>query len=139
MTAALMGNIGQLVIALEMARQQNEEVFRNLSEETGITYAELELFFTTTEDLTAEILEEWGLHEKIVDALAFCHNLDGAPEEVLPFSVALHCIFKIVPQTKCAFDENAIDAVTKLLEYHKFDPQHFLDAIVVCEEKYLVS
>jgi HD-like signal output (HDOD) protein len=139
MTAALMGNIGQLVIALEMARQQKEEEFKSLSEEAGATFAELELFFTTCEDLTAEILEEWGLHETIVDALAFCHNLESAPQDILPFAVALHAIFKIVPQTQATFDAEAIDKVCALLEYHKIDPQPLLNAVVVCEEKYLAG
>ena len=137
MTAALLGNIGQLVIALEMARQNKEQEFRDLSEEAGNTFAELEFFYTTSEDVTSQILEEWGLHERIVDALSFCHDLESANEEILPLSVALHAVFKIVPQTRCAFDSEAIDTVCKLLEYHRFDPQHLLNAIMICEEKYL--
>ncbi len=139
MTAALMGNIGQLVIALEAARQQNVDEFKTLSEEAGTTFAELELFYTTAEDLTSEILEDWGLHEKIVDALAFCHNLADAPKEILPYAVSLHAVFKIVPQTKAAFDAEAIDSVCNLLDYHLIDSQPLLDALVVCEEKYLSS
>lgn len=137
MTAALMGNIGQLVIALEAARQEKVEEFKSLSEEAGSTFAELELFYTTSEDLTSEILEDWGLNDKIVDALAFCHNLDEAPSEIFPYALALHAVFKIVPQTKATFDADAIDTVCNLLEYHQVNPQPLLDAIVVCEEKYL--
>lgn len=81
-TCGLLGHIGKLAFA-HVYPEQYRDVLRqwNNQADQSLETLEDEAFALTSDDLTAFLMEEWGLPEVCVDAIRYCHRLDQATFE----------------------------------------------------------
>ena len=88
-TAALLRNVGRMVLAMEDAEYRDEIQ----SDPTDLELIELErarFEGVTHAELGAWLLGLWGLPPAITDLVRFHHRPDLAPPEVRPFASAIH-------------------------------------------------
>ena len=95
-STALLGNIGQLLIAKEIAESGSIDEFKVLCDTKGISYAEESIMCTTTNLISSQILNYWKLSHEIVDIIAYSHNPKEAPEEIRQLTVANYIVYKLV-------------------------------------------
>ncbi len=95
-TSVLIGNIGQIVIANEVKKLKKVKKFKQLMEENGRREAELNLFNITTEEVTADILNYWGLDDLLVDSIRYSYNLNTAYSSVVDYAVANRVVFELI-------------------------------------------
>ncbi|WP_304545194.1 HDOD domain-containing protein [Sulfurimonas microaerophilic] len=95
-TAAILGNLGQLLIAKEVKRSGKEKGFKTLLENYSIEYAEQKVVHTTTARVSSNILSFWNLDRDIVDSVRFSDNPKYAPVEVYDLALANYVVFHLV-------------------------------------------
>lgn len=95
-TSALIGNIGQIIIANEIKRLRKEKEFKKLLEKKGRREAELSIFNITSEEVTADILNYWELDDLMADSIRYSFNLTSAYPEVKNYAVANRVVFELI-------------------------------------------
>jgi len=125
----MLGNIGQLVIAGQVKNEGKVEVFSHMLDDSSTTHTEYSLVHTHTEEITATVLENWGLDTLIVEALRYSRDVKAAPEEIKKHAAALHALFYVIPSTKAIVDRDHIDYVCDMLTYYGHDKDVFLSSL----------
>ncbi len=134
-TAALLGNIGQVMIADDVKRQGAQSKFYSIISSTDSPeFAEMEFCNTTTQDVTADMLSHWGLDEELVLALRYSYDFVSAPDETKPLSIALYALFQVIPSHKVAIDEKKATDMASFLSEMNFNPDYFYGALVKTKE-----
>ena len=128
-TSAMLGNLGQIVLAREAARRGLSGEFRKISQQVGHTVAEAELFQTTAEDVTADLLDHWGLGGVLADSIRYSLDFTSAPEEVKPYAVANYVVYRTVRGDGQSLDENDIRDMREFLEEMNADAGAFARAL----------
>ncbi|QOP40220.1 HDOD domain-containing protein [Sulfurimonas marina] len=95
-TAAILGNLGQLLIAKELKKNKKDGVFKIFLEHSPIEYAEQKVIHTTTARVSSNILSFWNLDRDIVDSVRFSDNPQHAPVEVYDLALANHVVFYLI-------------------------------------------
>ena len=93
---AILGNIGQLLIAQEIARLGKKDEFFKLMVSEGIQIAEEKIMHTTTPSVSSDIMYYWKLGQDIVDAVRFSDHPKNAPPEIARFALANHIVYRLV-------------------------------------------
>jgi len=127
--AALLQETGKILIADEVVK--NDEVMQFRSEiETTANIAQVEQSYvgTTTSKITAKIFEHWGFDEIMVDAINFADNIDGAPEEIRDYSVALKVVKTAVPMN-ATLSERSITIALNLVQKEGLNEAIFASSV----------
>ena len=95
-TAAILGNLGQLLIAKELKKNKKESVFKILLQHSLVEYAEQKTIHTTTARVSSNILSFWNLDRDLVDSVRFSDNPKYAPNEVYDLALANHAVFHLI-------------------------------------------
>ena len=96
-SSALLGNIGQLLIANELIRLDLVDDFKELCNSFDIKYAEEKILHTSTTIISSQILNYWKLPSEIVNIIAYSDNPNEAPTELKKLIVANNIVYKLVP------------------------------------------
>jgi HD-like signal output (HDOD) protein len=95
-TTAILGNIGQLLLAEEISKEKKKEDFLREINEHGIQYAEEKLLHTTTALVSSDILSHWQLERDIVDSIRFSDNPQHAAKEIQALCLANHVVYRLI-------------------------------------------
>lgn len=126
--SAILGNIGQLLLAQEIKNAQKIDSFIIMSKEDGFQIAEEKLFHTTTASITSNLLKYWKLDTDIVDSIRYSDNPNDAPLEIHDLTVANHIVFNTVLLDGSINRELSTD-MYKLMQEEKLDTQTLIKAI----------
>jgi len=91
-SSAILGNIGQLLIAKELIDSEQTEHFKELSSVFNIKYVEESILNTTTSYVSAQILRHFKIQTEIVDIIEHTDNPLDAPLELQKLCVANHIV-----------------------------------------------
>lgn len=128
-TAALLGSIGQILIANDIIDKGLNESFKKLVKNTEPLVAEVELTQTTAEDVTADVMTHWGLDDDLIHSIRYSRDLGNAPDEIKPLALAVYAVFTTVPSDGTPVCKETVDYICELLTELNFDANHFLNAI----------
>jgi len=95
-TTAILGNIGQILIAQEINASKKKATFLENIDDDNIQIAEERCMHTTTASVTSDILSYWHLDMDIVDSIRFSDNPEDAPEEIYPLCLANHVVYRLI-------------------------------------------
>jgi HD-like signal output (HDOD) protein/CheY-like chemotaxis protein len=98
--AALLGNIGQMLIAKEIAAQQKESVFYESIQQKGVLETEYDFLRTSTAAVSSDILYFWKMPPTLIDIISYSNDPKEAVEEIKPLSLICHVVFELVPLTE---------------------------------------
>lgn len=128
-TAALISNIGQLLIAQELKDRGIEGAFLEIVQKVSPEVAEIDILNTSTMDMTADILSQWGLDETLINTVRFSNDLVSAPDSVKHLSIPLYVINTTVPISNTKCDPAVVDEMCDLLEEMNFDSRYYKEAV----------
>lgn len=95
-TTAILGNIGQLLIAQEVDKLNIKSDFLKELNEKGVQHTEEKFMHTTTACVSSDILSYWQLDKDIVDSVRFSDYPQNAPEEIYTLCLANHIVYRLV-------------------------------------------
>jgi HD-like signal output (HDOD) protein len=130
--SALLGNLGQVVVAQALIEDNKVEQFKELVEQKGVKEAEKELIGNTSTHLTSMILKHWQFDDVIVDAIDYSDCYSDADENITKLALANHIVYSLVnykSKVAMSLDENTEEL---LIEY-KMKPNYLklaLESIV---------
>ncbi|MFT7859724.1 MAG: HDOD domain-containing protein [Sulfurimonas sp.] len=96
-TTAMLGNLGQLLIAKEVANGEKEEEFTRLMKQHSIEHAEHKVVHTTTARVSSDIFSFWNFDRDVIDSVRFSDNPQNAPTEVFDLALANYVVYHLVP------------------------------------------
>jgi len=127
-STALLGNIGQLLISREIVAQQRTDNFKVLCDEFDIKYAEESTIYTTTNNISSQILRYWKLSKDIIDIIAYSDNPLESPIELRKLAVANSIVYTLV-DLKGNISSEVPDELLPLLEEYDFDKEVLAKAL----------
>ena len=98
--AALLGNLGQMLISREILNQGKADAFLQSVKDKSAYEAEYEFLRTSTAAVTSDILYFWKMSSRLIDAISYSDDPMQAVEEIQPLSLACHIVFSLVPLTE---------------------------------------
>jgi len=128
-TAALLGNIGQIVLSAQIKMKKIEDEFLTLANSTNTMFAEIKTLYTTVEDTTADILTHWGLESEMVNAIRYSLDLANADNETKQLAIALFVTFKTIPIKLTEIDVDVVDEMADFLKEMNLNPKLYLNAV----------
>ena len=128
-TAALIANIGQLLVSDEIRHRRLEQAFSNVVMQYSSRVAELEFLNTTTEDMTADILNQWGVEDEMADLVRYSNDLLNAPDSIKLLAVAMYVINMSVPINNVPVPAEKIQEMCDLLSEMNFNPMLYRHAV----------
>lgn len=128
-TAALIANIGQLLVVEEIRERGMEQPFSDLVMQYSPRVAEIEFLNTTTEDMTADILNQWGVEDEMADLVRYSNDLLNAPDSVKHLAVAMYVINTTVPMNNLPVSAEKIQEMCDLLLEMNFDAKPYQKAV----------
>ncbi len=127
-STALLGNIGQLLIAKEILRLEEVPYFYELCTAFSIQYAEEKLLHTTTTIVSSQILNYWKLSQDIVNVIAYSDNPEDAPKELKKIVIANNIVYKLV-DLNGVIAKTIPDDILVLMAENGFDTSPLLKAL----------
>ncbi|MFA6195502.1 MAG: HDOD domain-containing protein [Sulfurimonas sp.] len=97
-TTAILGNIGELLIAQEITNLNKKNDFLKELNQKDVQRAEEKYMHTTTACVSSDILSYWQLDKDIVDSVRFSDYPQNAPEEIYTLCLANHIVYRLVKQ-----------------------------------------
>jgi len=128
-TAALIDNIGELLISQEAAERHLTDEFRYIVQTQSPVAAEIEIFHTTTEDVTAAILSHWGLDDKLINAIKYSNDLLECPDEIKRLAFTIYVINQTVPVNNEKVPLNIIVEMEDLIKEMNLSPAEYRKAV----------
>lgn len=135
-TVALLGNMGQAIIAEEILRRSQSSEFSSYLSQTSIGVAEMDFLHTITEDVTAEILHHWGLDSVLIDILRCSTDLSNTYDAIRPLAIAAYVVFYTLPSynissssDKPLIENERVEQMSKLLQEMGLDPDVYQKAV----------
>ena len=95
-TTAILGNIGQLLIAQEVVNLNMKENFLNSLHVNGIQYTEEKFMHTTTAYVSSDILSYWKLDKAVIDSVRFSDDPQNASDDIYELTLANHIVYKLI-------------------------------------------
>jgi len=126
--AALLSNLGQMLISREILKQEKEDAFLKSVTEKSAYEAEYEFLRTSTAAVTSDILYFWKMSSRLIDAISYSDDPMQAVEEIQPLSLACHIVFSLVPLTEPTILPIS-DDIKKLLLENDLNSSDLLKAI----------
>ena len=128
-TAALIANIGQLLIVEEIKDRGLEEAFAKTVDQFSPRVAEIDFLNTTSEDMTADILGQWGVEEEMADLVRYSNDLLGAPDAIKHLAVVMYVINMTVPMDNRPCSAETVAEMCDLLEEMNLDSKQYRNAV----------
>jgi HD-like signal output (HDOD) protein/HPt (histidine-containing phosphotransfer) domain-containing protein len=119
-STAVLGNIGQLLLAKEIISIGETELFRKLCSSHDIKYAEGNVLHTSTTSVSAQILNYWQLSSEIVNIIAFSQNPHEASDDVKKLVIANNIIYDLV-KLDGTIEKEIPNEIMPLLAEYNFD------------------
>ena len=115
---AVLGNIGQLLIAKELIEMDLVDNFKNIYASIGIKHAEGKTLHTSTTTITAQILNYWNLSFDIIDTIAYSQNPSEAPQELQHLVIANNIVYDLVRLDGSIVKEIPDDILVLMAKYN---------------------
>lgn len=128
-TTALLGNLGQLIIARTIKDRKKEAHFENIFKSTAVSVAEIETVGATAEDISADILAFWGLDTLVVDAIRYSRDLARAGNEIKEYAVANYIVYNTIQPTSIAIDPKDVNDMVDFVKEMNMKPDAYLRAV----------
>lgn len=128
-TAALIANIGQVVISRVVSRQGKSLQFLKLVQEKGAKRAELEMVHATAELVTVDVLTHWQLDPEIIGALKYCSHPDQAPQDFRQEALALYVVNQTILAETPKVEPRLIERMASEVSLHQMNPTAFRKAV----------
>ena len=128
-TTALLGNLGQIVIANKVINSESLDRFQHLCANASYLIAEVETFNTTSEDISADILFYWGLNPILVNSIRYSFDIASADNNIKPFAIANYVVYNTISSTDPDIDEDKVEEMADFLGELNLKPTHYLKAI----------
>ncbi len=128
-TAALLSNLGQIIISETILQERKSNEFLAMLMETNSTAAEIEYVYTTTEDTTADLLEHWGLDKAMVEGIRFSSDLGNAPNELKTIAIVLHVVCNTIALDSEDVKQEKVEEMADFLRELNFNTEHYLNAV----------
>lgn len=128
-TAALIANIGQLLIVEEIKERGLEEAFAKTVDQFSPRVAEIDFLNTTSEDMTADILGQWGVEEEMADLVRYSSDLLGAPDTIKHLAVVMYVINMTVPMDNRPCPADTVAEMCDLLDEMNLDSKQYKNAV----------
>lgn len=126
--AALLGNLGQMLIAKEILNQGKEDAFKEVSQNKSLHEAEYEFLRTSTAAVTSDILYFWKMSPLLIDTISYSDDPLEAVEEIQPLSLACHIVFSLIPLNEATILPISPEMKLLLLK-NDLEPSDLLKAI----------
>ncbi len=126
--SAILGNIGQILLAKEVEASSKKDDFNLLLKGKGTKIAEETLFHTTTTLVSSDILSYWKLNKDIVDSIRYSDEPDNAPVEIKELCVANYIVYSLVDSlgdVKSELD----DETMYYMSMENLDPEPLINAL----------
>ena len=94
--SAILGNLGQLLLAKEIKKSNKLDSFVLQAKENGFQMSEEKLFHTSSAYVCSDILKFWNIDSEVIDSIRYSDNPQEAPLDIHQFAVANHIVFNIV-------------------------------------------
>lgn len=117
-STAVLGNIGQILIAKEIIEMKLVEDFKQLCLSKGIKYAEGKMLHTSTTTISSQILNYWKLSFEIVNTIAYSQSPSEAPEDLEQLVVVNNIIYDMVKLDGTIVDEIPDDVLALMAKYN---------------------
>ena len=127
-SSAILGSLGQLLIAKEIKSQGMIERFLEYKNEYGSQSAEEQFIHTTTPFVTSDILQFWNLPRDIIESIRYSDDPEDAPIEVRSLAIANHIVYRLV-SLDAKIEEVINDDILLILENEGLDPAHLERAL----------
>jgi len=121
-STAILGNLGQLLIAKEIEKLELTQNFVEFSQAKGFLEAEESFLHTNTAYVSSDILSFWHLKSDIVDSIAYSSDVSNAPLEVHALAVA-NCIVYTLVSLDAQIADEIPDDIYYLLSEEGLDPK----------------
>lgn len=118
--SAILGNIGQLLIAKEITRYAKIKEFQAVAKSESIQFAEESILHTTTAFVTSDILDYWNIQSEIVDSIRYSDNYKNAPIEIQHLCIANYVVFNLV-HLNGTIKSEVPAKIAKLVEEHNMN------------------
>jgi HD-like signal output (HDOD) protein len=128
-TSALLGNIGQIVIAKVVSQKGYTDTFHHIVNHGGDKIAEAEVLNTLAEDVSADMLTYWGLEGDLVDSIRYSFDLANASNDVKPFAIANYVVYNTIKSNSSAIDFSAVTNMSEFIKELNLKPEFYLKAI----------
>jgi HD-like signal output (HDOD) protein len=126
--SALLGNLGQIIIAKALLEQNRVDWFQDIIKDKGLTEAENEAIGSTTVHVTSMILRHWNLDKTIVDSIEYSDNYNEADESIKKLALANSVVYDLIDgRKKIAY--NIDEKLEETLVENKMKPNYLKMAI----------
>jgi len=126
--SAILGNIGQLLLAAEIQESKKVDLFKEFAKESGFQMAEEKFFHTSTALVSSDVLKHWKINQDIVDAIRYSDNPYDAPLDIQHLSIANHIVFHTILLDGTIVKEIPSTLLT-LMEDEGLNPTDFQEAV----------
>lgn len=126
---ALLQETGKILIADEVVK--NDETYQFKSEiENSTNVANVEKMFvgTSCSEVTARIFEHWKFDDFMVQSIRYADNLENAPIEIRPYSLALKVVKTAIP-INAPLSERSITIAQNLILKENLNEELFASAL----------
>lgn len=118
--SAILGNIGQLLIAREIEKYSKTKEFQSIATSESCQFAEESMLHTTTAFVTSDILDYWNIQAEIVDAIRYSDNYKNAPIEIQKLCIANYVVFNLI-HLDGTIESEIPKKIAKLVEEHEMN------------------
>lgn len=95
-SSAILGNIGQILVAQEIINNNLTDDFQHLTQLHNINYAEEQLLHTSTARVSGSITKFWKLQDEIIESITYSDLPEKAPIQSREFAIANYIVFQLV-------------------------------------------
>jgi hypothetical protein len=129
-TVALLASLGQIIISEEVLKLKYESKFAQLITNTASPlFAEMELFATSSEDVTADILTQWSVDDTIVNLLHCVNDITMASKDLRQEAIAMNVIFSTIPSIPTRICSDKVEEMKSFLAEMNFNPAYYEKAV----------
>ena len=130
---AILGNIGQLLLAKELINSELNQNFRELYHVFDIKYAEESILNTTTSYVSAQILRHFKLQTEIVEIIEHSDSPLNAPKELQKLCVANYIVSSHI-DLQGNIADNILPNSLSLMNQFNLKPEIFQKALAAIKE-----
>lgn len=112
-TSALLGNVGQLILAKDIMESGKEEAFKTLLASNEQLEAEKKLYGVNSIDVSAMILQKWELNAETTKSIKYASSFSSyqdAPDEYKALALANYIVFNTIKDN----DEINVDGLEEI-------------------------
>lgn len=129
--------IGKIVVAKELIESKKADEFKsklaNINTIEELSQLESQLVGSNSEEITAQILEQWHFEEEIVQSIKYLNKISQAPKEIKNYAIALNAA-KTSVNVLNKFKPENIQSALNFVEKNGLDKDKFALALKKVQE-----